>query len=118
MLTPKELLAEIRKMVEDRIFATKIREYHGYLCDKGKCDDDSEKGAEKFLERYKKYYKRLEVDLSKNKKSYKELLLFHDFLNNEEKITPITSPFAIPDNVLHVIKKCSKKIYDKIEDMD
>mgnify|MGYP003317209745 CR=1 FL=1 len=59
MLAPEQLLCEIGKMINEGDFASKVREFHSFLCNNGECDDDSVAEADRYVEKFKKYRARL-----------------------------------------------------------
>ena len=112
--TPEQLLAEIDALVGPSGFASKVREFHGHQINKGELDDndDSLKADDKYVDKFKKYKKRLATAPSEKGRPYRELLSFRDFLKGAEKAPAIESPFPLPDNVRDVIRKLSKEIFD------
>ena len=110
---PKQLLAEIDNLVGPGNFASKVRAFHGHKISKGELDDDDSLQAdEKFVDKFKKYKKRLTTTPSEKGRPYRELLSFRDFLKGTEKVPAIESPFPLPDNVRDVMRKLSRKIFD------
>ena len=114
MLTPEQLLCEIGNMVNEGDFASKVREFHSFQCNKGECDDDSVAEADRYVEKFKKYRARLAQKSSCTSKPYRELLSFYDFLKSEEKMDLASPPFPLPECLTAHLLKVSKEINDQI----
>ena len=111
-LSPEQLLKEIDIIVNEGDFASKVREYHSYQCNKGLCDDESIDEAKRYVSRFKKNKERLTKSNSNKGKPYRELLDFYNFLKGEETIDVLNFSTDLPDNLAKIMVNASKKIFE------
>lgn len=111
-LSPDQLLKEIDAIVNEGDFASKVREYHSNQCNKGRCDDDSIDESKRYISRFKKNKERLAKSNSCKGKPYRELLDFYNFLKGEEKVDVLNFSTNLPDNLVKIMLKASKKIFE------
>ncbi len=109
------LLREIDSLLakNEKSFGSAVREYHGWCADHGECENDSQKEAKKWVEKFKKYRSRLGDD--PKSLPYLELSKFLQYLKDECPVQPQPLLDLVQDDPIgEEMKRLSAKIREQI----